>query len=123
MISHTSARLLFLEESLWAEQTDVSIRHIEGLSGNSPSPAKDIPDGPGDRANSLDSKGISYAFHLLGGGWDNGCHKISYERGQAEGSSSVKDNWSVALSVAFTKKGNLLGSHNGDITVRPQVLH
>jgi len=50
-------------------------------------------------------------------------HKVSCERGKAERSSSVKDNWSVALGVVFAKKGNLLGPHSGDITVRPQVLH
>jgi len=114
---------MFLEESLWAEQPNVSIRHIESLSGNSPGPAKDVPDGPGDCANSLNAKGISNPFHLLGRGGDNGSHKVSFKRCQAEGSSSVQDNWSVALGVAFAKKGNPLGPHSGDFAVRPQVLY
>ena len=53
VINHTPARLFFLEESLWAEQSIVSIRNIECLSGNSPSSAEDISDRPRDSANSL----------------------------------------------------------------------
>jgi len=80
---------MFLEELLWTEQPDVSIRNIECLSGNSPGPAEHIPDGPGDCANSLNAKGIGNPFHLLGGSGDNRCHKVSFKRCQAEGSSSV----------------------------------
>ena len=56
---------MFLEESLWAEQPNVSIRHIESLSGNSPGPAKDIPDGPGDCANSLNARESAIPFISL----------------------------------------------------------
>jgi len=123
VINHTPARLFLLEESLRAEQSDVSIRHTECLSANSPSSAEDVPDGPRDCSNSSNAKGVGNPFRLLGGRGDDWCHEVSCERGQAERSSSVKDNWSVALGISFTQIGNFLRPHSGDITVRPQVLH
>jgi len=98
-INHTPARLFFLEESLWAEQPDVSIGNIKYLSANSPSSAEDVPDGPRDCSNSLNAKGVNNPFHLLRGRGDDWRHEVSCKMGQAERSSSVKDNWSV---VAFS---------------------
>jgi len=89
VINHTPARLFFLEESLWAEKSDVSIRHMECLSGDSSSSAKDAPDGPRDCSNSLNAKGVSNPFHLLGGRGDHWRHEVSFKRCEAEGSSSV----------------------------------